>query len=94
MSELKPSLMDYTLKELESLISPKFRVKQIYGWLYHHYASVYEDMKNIPKALKEELDEKYLVNPLSIKNKEESTDGTIKYLLELQDSSRGYSWNE
>ncbi|RUM64661.1 MAG: 23S rRNA (adenine(2503)-C(2))-methyltransferase RlmN [Sulfurimonas sp.] len=85
MSPLKPSLMDYTLSELESLISPKFRVKQIYGWLYHNFASSYEDMKNIPKAMKEELSQKYLVNPLSIKNKEESTDGTIKYLLELQD---------
>ncbi|MDF1883384.1 23S rRNA (adenine(2503)-C(2))-methyltransferase RlmN [Sulfurimonas sp. SAG-AH-194-C21] len=85
MSPLKPSLMDYSLKELESLISPKFRVKQIYGWLYHHYASSYEDMKNVPKVMKEELAQKYLVNPLSIKNKEESTDGTIKYLLELQD---------
>ncbi len=85
MSELKPSLMDYTLKELESLISPKFRAKQIYGWLYHNFASTYEEMLNIPKVMKEELDEKYLVNPLSIKNKEESTDGTIKYLLELHD---------
>ncbi|SFV63337.1 Ribosomal RNA large subunit methyltransferase N [hydrothermal vent metagenome] len=85
MSPLKPSLMDYTLSELESLITPKFRVKQIYGWLYHNFASSYEDMKNIPKAMKEELSQKYLVNPLSIKNKEESTDGTIKYLLELQD---------
>lgn len=85
MSALKPSLMDYTQKELESLISPKFRVKQIYGWLYHNYASNYNDMKNIPKSMKEELSKKYLVNPLTIKNKEESSDGTIKYLLELQD---------
>ncbi len=85
MIELKASLMDYTQKELESLIRPKFRVKQIYGWLYHNYASSYEDMKNIPKSMKEELAEKFLVNPLTIKNKEESSDGTIKYLLELQD---------
>jgi len=82
---LKPSLMDYTQKELKELIKPAFRVKQIYGWLYHQYASSYEDMKNIPKAMKEELAEKYLVNPLKIVNKEESKDGTIKYLLELQD---------
>jgi len=85
MNALKPSLMDYTQKELVELIKPAFRVKQIYGWLYHHYASSYDEMKNIPKALKEELAQKYLVNPLKILNKEESTDGTIKYLLELQD---------
>ncbi len=85
MSELKPSLMDYTQKELTKLVKPAFRAKQIYSWLYHNYASSYEDMKNIPKNLKEELSQKYIVNPLTIANKEESIDGTIKYLLELQD---------
>ena len=82
---MKPSLMDYTQKELMTLIKPSFRVKQIYGWLYHQYASSFDDMKNIPKALKEELAEKFVVNPLTIVNKEVSTDGTIKYLLQMQD---------
>ncbi|MEA1983711.1 MAG: 23S rRNA (adenine(2503)-C(2))-methyltransferase RlmN [Campylobacterota bacterium] len=85
MSELKPSLLDFTQKELALLIKPAFRAKQIYGWLYHHYASSYDEMKNIPKALKEELSQKYLLDPLKIVKKEESSDGTIKYLLELQD---------
>ena len=85
MNTLKPSLMDFTLKELMQEVKPSFRAKQIYGWLYHQYASSYEDMKNIPKAMKEELAQTYLVNPLKIVNKEESSDGTIKYLLELQD---------
>lgn len=81
----KPSLLDYTQKELEAFVKPKFRVKQIYGWLYHNYADNFDDMKNIPKALKEELAEKYVVNPMKIIKKEESSDGTIKYLFELQD---------
>lgn len=82
---IKPSLLDYTQKELIDIIKPKFRVKQIFGWLYHNYASNYEDMKNIPKSLKEELASKYIVDPLKIIKKEESSDGTIKYLFELQD---------
>jgi len=85
MSELKQSLLDFTQKELEALIKPSFRAKQIYGWLYHQYAETYDDMKNIPKALKEELAKKYLVNPMKIVKKEHSSDGTIKYLFELQD---------
>jgi len=85
MSELKPSLMDYTQKELTALVKPSFRAKQIYGWMYHQYAQDFEEMKNIPKAMKEELLEKYLVNPMKIVRKEESSDGTIKYLFELQD---------
>ncbi len=85
MGKLKPSLLDFTQKELLELIKPNFRVKQIYGWLYHQYAKNFEDMKNIPKALKEELAQKYIVNPMKIVKKEISTDGTIKYLFELQD---------
>ncbi len=82
---MKPSLLDFTQQELLKQIKPAFRVKQIFGWLYHNYASDFEDMKNIPKALKEELAKKYVVNPLKIVRKEESSDGTIKYLFELQD---------
>jgi len=85
MTDLKPSLLDFTKKELLTLVKPSFRVKQILGWLYHQYANSYDDMKNIPKALKEELSQKYVVNPIKILNKEESSDGTVKYLLELQD---------
>ena len=85
MNELKPSLLDFTLKELTNIVKPSFRAKQIYGWLYHQYAQDYDAMKNIPKAMKEELAEKYLVNPMKIVRKEESSDGTIKYLFELQD---------
>ncbi len=77
--------MDYTKQELESLIQPKFRVKQIFGWVYHHYVESFEEMKNLPKKLQEELSEKFVVNPLKIVNKEISSDGTIKYLFELQD---------
>ncbi len=77
--------MDFTQKELAALVKPAFRAKQIYGWIYHHYADNYEAMKNIPQSLKAELEEKYCVNPLKIARKEESNDGTIKYLLELQD---------
>ena len=71
MTEIKPSLYDFTQKEIMQLIKPSFRVKQIYGWLYHQYAQSFDDMKNITKTLKEELADKYVVNPLTIVNKEE-----------------------
>jgi len=82
---MKPSLMDYTQNELKEIIKPAFRVKQIWGWIYHHYVESFDEMKNIPKALKEELSRKFVINPLKIINKEISSDGTIKYLFELQD---------
>ncbi|OIP55956.1 MAG: 23S rRNA (adenine(2503)-C(2))-methyltransferase RlmN [Helicobacteraceae bacterium CG2_30_36_10] len=85
MNITKPSIFDFTQKELMELIKPSFRAKQIFGWIYHQYAQSFEDMKNIPKTLKEELSQKFVVNPLTIVNKEESRDGTIKYLLQMQD---------
>ena len=85
MIEVKPSLLDYTQKELTQIVTPSFRAKQIYGWLYHQYAQNFDDMKNIPKSLKTELEEKHIINPMKIIKKEESSDGTIKYLFELQD---------
>lgn len=85
MNEIKPSLFDLTLEEMMQEIQPSFRAKQIFGWIYHQYAQSFEEMKNIPKVLKEELSQKYVVNPLEIAKKEESSDGTIKYLLRMQD---------
>ncbi|WP_297482307.1 23S rRNA (adenine(2503)-C(2))-methyltransferase RlmN [Sulfurimonas sp.] len=85
MSTTKPSLYDFTQKELTALVKPSFRAKQIYGWLYHQYTENFDEMKNIPKAMKEELTQKYCINPMKIVKKEESSDGTIKYLFELQD---------
>lgn len=83
---MKPSLFDFTQKELTQLIKPSFRVKQIFSWIYHNYAGTFEEMGNIPKILKAELEEKFVINPLKIVKKEESSDGTIKYLFELQDA--------
>ena len=85
MNKLKPSLLDFTQKELTELVKPSFRAQQIFGWLYHQYAQSFDEMKNIPKSLKDELSQTYIVNPMKIVRKEESSDGTIKYLFELQD---------
>lgn len=82
---MKSSLLDLKLDELQKEVSPSFRAKQIYGWLYHNYVQSYDEMTNIPKVLRDELSQKYVVNPLKIINKEYSSDGTVKYLFELQD---------
>jgi len=82
---VKPTIYDYTLEELKTLVKPAFRAKQIYSWLYHNYVDSFEQMQNIPKTLRAELDEKYEISPLKILQKQNSDDGTIKYLFELKD---------
>lgn len=81
----KTTLLDYTKVELSTLIKPSFRAKQIYNWIYTQYIDSFEQMQNLPKVMRTELDERFILNPLKIVNKEESSDGTIKYLFELPD---------
>lgn len=79
------SIYDYTLDELKEKLKPSFRAKQVYDWIYKKYASSYDEMKNIPKDLINDLKENYALNVLKMIKKEESTDGSIKYLFALHD---------
>lgn len=81
----KLCLLDYTKAELSSMVKPSFRAKQIWNWVYHQYVISFEQMQNLPKAMREELTNTYEIMPLKIARKECSSDGTIKYLFELQD---------
>lgn len=85
MNNLKLSILDFTKEELKNRIKPSFRVKQIFDWTYHKYVDNFNEMANIPKDLRVNLEEEYVLNPLTIIRKELAADGTIKYLFELQD---------
>ena len=78
---MKPSLYEFTLKELQAEVKPSFRAKQIYGWLYHNYVTSYDEMKNLPKTLRDELSERFVIDPLKIVKKEVASDGTIMYVF-------------
>jgi 23S rRNA (adenine2503-C2)-methyltransferase len=82
---MKQTILDFTKEELAQVIKPAFRAKQIYGWIYHNYVKSFDEMQNIPKAMRHELEEKYILMPLEIVKKERSDDGTIKYLFALPD---------
>ncbi len=82
---IKQTILDFTKEELTTIVKPAFRAKQIFGWVYNQYVDSFDEMVNIPKTLRQELGEKYLLTPLKILRKEEATDGTIKYLFEMPD---------
>ncbi len=79
------SIYQYTLEELQKELKPSFRAKQVYNWLYKKYISNFEDMKNLPANLKDELSKNYTLSQLEIVRKEKSSDGSIKYLFKLAD---------
>ena len=82
---MKPSILNYTIEELEKMFPPKFRAKQIYHWIYQQHVNSFDEMANLPKALRKELDEKFIISPLTVVNKEKSSDGSVKYLFGLYD---------
>ncbi|MEA3353721.1 MAG: 23S rRNA (adenine(2503)-C(2))-methyltransferase RlmN [Campylobacterota bacterium] len=79
------TIYDYTLDELKNNIKPSFRAKQIYNWIYKKYVTSYDQMKNIPKDLKENMTQNYPIDIGKIVRVEESSDGTKKYLFEFKD---------
>lgn len=79
------SIYDFSLKQLQEQLKPSFRAKQVYNWIYKKYITSYDDMKNIPNELKQNLKENYAIDILKIAKKEKSSDGSIKYLFELHD---------
>ena len=85
MSAKKEVLLDYTKEELQSMIAPSFRAKQIWQWVYHKYVDDFKDMKNLPKEMQESLSGRYIINPLEIILTQKSIDGSIKYLFRLHD---------
>lgn len=84
-----PDLRSLSLSQLEGAIlalgQPKFRAKQLSEWLLKKNSRSYDEMTNIPKALKEELSSRYaLFSPIEAA-RQTSADGSRKYLLELAD---------
>lgn len=82
--------LDY--KELEDFISkelkgPKFRVKQIWQWLWQKGVSSFDDMTNIAKGLREDLKSKAVLHHPELDVVQTSKDGTIKLLLRLSDGA-------
>ena len=85
------NLKSQTLPELAGIFKelgqPQFRAKQVYTWLHKGVRS-YDEMTNLPKALRETLEERYPICPPEVVRRQESQrDGTIKYLWRLSDGN-------
>ena len=83
------NIFGLNLTELTSLITdlnlPKFRAKQIFDWLYVKRINSFSEMTNLSKELREKLAQSFEITTLEVAVKQESKDGTIKFLFELQD---------
>lgn len=83
-------LLSLSLAELENYIvsigEPKFRAKQIFGWLMK--GRDLDGMNNVPRALTEKLKGDAFVSSVKLEEKRVSSDGTQKFLFSLYDGER------
>ena len=85
--DLKSMLPDELEAYLVSLGEPKFRAKQVFGWLSKGVKS-FEEMRNLPQTLRNKLAAASYINSLQMLQKQVSSlDGTTKYLWELRDGN-------
>ena len=88
---MKTDIKSLTLAELQSQLAQmgqsSFRAGQVYAWL-HRGAVTFGEMTDLPKALRESLDERYEITAAQVVRKQASQqDGTVKYLWRLSDGN-------
>ncbi|MCK9493964.1 MAG: 23S rRNA (adenine(2503)-C(2))-methyltransferase RlmN [Dehalococcoidia bacterium] len=85
-------LLDLSLEDLEAELAswgePAFRAKQIAQWALRHGATTFEEMTNLPAALRARLAEAFEIATLPVIAERTADDGaTTKVLLDLGPST-------
>lgn len=86
-------LLSLPLEELTRWVTsdlgePKYRARQIYQWLHQKQVTSFEEMTNLPAALRGKLGEAAFIAPVETQLRLESKlDGTRKFLFRLGDGN-------
>ena len=87
MIDLKSLTLQEMTDLLKSMGQPAFRGKQVFTWL-HKGARSFDEMTNLPKALRDRLAAECKLSVPQVARKQVSRlDGTMKYLWELDDGN-------
>ncbi|MDR1365222.1 MAG: 23S rRNA (adenine(2503)-C(2))-methyltransferase RlmN [Holosporales bacterium] len=88
---MKSGILNHSADELKAILKeagiPTFRASQIWEWIYRFGKTSFHDMTNIGKLLQGRLDEMFYIYRPQVINTAKSSDGTIKFLLRLSDTS-------
>lgn len=89
MKSAKNNIRHINLSELQeyfkSIGEKPFRAKQVYEWLWLKHASSFEDMTNLSKQLRANLEEHFSLPAITVDTVQQSTDGTVKSRFRLHD---------
>lgn len=86
----KKDIRAYNLSELKDLFTQMgekaFRANQVYEWLWKKSARTFDEMSNLSKGLREQLDLNFVINGVKINSSQVSADRTIKSTFKLHDT--------
>ena len=88
----KKDIASYSFEELQEemlAIGEKgFRSRQIYSWIHEKLVDDFEEMTNLPKALRQKLEAAYEIRRVEMEKRQISKiDGTNKFLFCLKDGN-------
>mgnify|MGYP005775999999 FL=1 len=87
MKNIKEYNLDELKNEMEALGEKKYRAEQIFKWIYVDKVKEFEEMTNLSIELREKLKQNYTMCNFNILKKQESSDGTKKYLFDVLDGN-------
>jgi 23S rRNA (adenine2503-C2)-methyltransferase len=89
MTSAKKDIRALNLSELKSVFEQNgdksFRGKQVYEWLWQKSTISFDEMTNLPKATRDWLQNEFEIRHIKIKDKQVSSDRTIKSSFVLHD---------
>ena len=87
MKNIKEYNLDELQDELVALGEKKYRAEQIFKWIYVDKVKEFDEMTNLSIELREKLKQNYTMCNFNIIKKQESSDGTKKYLFDVLDGN-------
>src|SRR5881398_1588145 len=87
LREIKSLLLSELQEKLREFAEPSYRAGQIMNWLYEKRASGFEEMSDLPQALRARLAEHFSVSKLHVVRVLGSHDTTLKLLFRLSDGN-------
>ena len=87
MKNIKDYNLDKLKEEFISIGEKAFRAEQVFKWIYESKVQSFDEMTNLSLELREKLKKEYEFHNYKIIQKQESADGTKKYLFDVLDGN-------
>ena len=87
MKNIKDYDLDALKQEFIQMGEKAFRAEQVFKWIYENKVTSFDEMTNLSLELREKLKQNYEMHNFNVLKKQESSDGTKKYLFDVLDGN-------